>query len=102
MTGSIAFLLSLTFYTTLYGNTFTKPQDATGMALYKQNCVRCHGTNGRKGFLGAKDLSKSILADPEIIQKIRDGRGFMPSFKKKLSVGEIEAIVVFVKGLRPN
>ncbi|MFZ6011094.1 MAG: c-type cytochrome [Bacteroidota bacterium] len=77
-------------------------QAANGEHLYKQNCMRCHGADGTKGLLGAKNLQKSVLADSAIAQRIKTGKGFMPAFKKKFSTQELTDIVGYIKNLRKN
>lgn len=79
----------------------TAPQSA-GEALYKQYCVRCHGTDGTKGFLGARNLQKSTLPDAAIIAHVQNGKGFMPSFRKKITGDQLDAVITYVKGLRKN
>lgn len=72
----------------------------SGEKLYRTNCKQCHGVDGTRGFFGAKNLQKSKLEDTSIIQQINTGKGFMPSFKNKLTPDEITEIVSYVKQLR--
>jgi mono/diheme cytochrome c family protein len=62
--------------------------------------MRCHGADGARGLLGARNLRRSVLTDSAIKHQILTGKGFMPSFRKKLREPELEALVVYVKGLR--
>jgi mono/diheme cytochrome c family protein len=78
------------------------PEPGTGEYLYIQNCSRCHGADGTKGFLGARNLQKSRLEDPAIVQKIQRGKGLMPSFRKKLTPEEMSLLLLYVKQLRKN
>lgn len=77
-------------------------QPDPGRQLFQKNCIRCHGADGTKGFLGAKNLQKSLLADEAITCRIRHGKRFMPSFQKRLTAAEIEQLVNYVKTLRTN
>ncbi len=78
-------------------------------ALYSQNCVSCHGTDGRsrtrKGKLKlARDLTDSDwqgnVSNERIFNSISNGRGKMPSFNKKMSEAEIGSLVLYVRGLK--
>ena len=74
--------------------------------LFAENCVRCHGTNGRAHtfhgiILGAQNLTDAKwqldTTDDEIIHAIKTGPHAMPAFDKKLSESEIEALAVYVR-----
>lgn len=71
-----------------------------GDALYKRNCKVCHGNDGTRGFMGAKNLKASSLETMAIVQQIREGKGPMPSFKKKFSEEELVVLADYVKSLR--
>lgn len=73
---------------------------ASGESLYRKNCMRCHGVDGTRGLLGAKNLRRSSLASEAIRTQIQTGKGFMPSFRKKLNEAEIEELVLYVRTLR--
>lgn len=75
-------------------------EQPAGEQLYKKNCMRCHGADGTRGLLGARNLRRSVLDDAAVKNQILRGKGFMPSFRKKLREPELEALVVYVKGLR--
>jgi mono/diheme cytochrome c family protein len=79
-----------------------KEQAATGAQLYKQHCARCHGADGTKGFLGARNLQKSTLPDAAIQAQIQNGKGFMPSFRNKITGDQLGAVLLYVKSLRKN
>lgn len=73
-------------------------------SLYVQNCARCHGANGRaQTALGKKleadDLTRSTADVAKIIRTITNGRGDMPSFRKKLTAAQIASIAGWVKSL---
>ncbi|MEO6759682.1 MAG: cytochrome c [Saprospiraceae bacterium] len=71
-----------------------------GMAVFRQNCVICHGADGRLGLNGAKDLSVSILPLEERIQIITQGKNLMTPFGKILSPGEITAVADYTLHLK--
>lgn len=71
-----------------------------GDVLYKKSCKVCHGNDGAKGLLGAKNLKVSSLEATAIVQQIREGKGPMPSFKKKFSEEELVVLADYVKSLR--
>ena len=82
----------------IFSSAFRAP--LPGKALFTENCIRCHGEDGTRGFLGAKNLRKSTLTDSAIILKITNGRRIMPSFKKKFTPEEIREVMAYVKTLR--
>jgi len=78
--------------------------DAQG--LFHENCIICHGKNGRAhtfhGWLvGAQNLTdpewQSETSDAQIIHAIKTGPGAMPAFEKKLSPAEIDALAAYVR-----
>ena len=71
--------------------------------LYVQNCVRCHGGNGKaETALGKKmdasDISGGVTTS-KIIRTITNGKGHMPSFKKRLTQAQIAAIAGYVHSM---
>lgn len=71
-----------------------------GKVLYEQNCTKCHGIDGTKGKFGAKNLQKSVLTDDQYLRTIREGKGFMPSWEKKLTADQISDIISYIKTLK--
>ncbi|MBS1582861.1 MAG: c-type cytochrome [Bacteroidetes bacterium] len=45
-----------------------------GQEVFVRNCKRCHGPDGAKGFLGAKDLRTSRLAADSILLYVKSLR----------------------------
>jgi mono/diheme cytochrome c family protein len=83
-------------------------QLAAAKVLYVANCARCHGADGRSDtpmgeLYGAPNLThaewwkKERASDKRLASAIRDGKGGMPAFGKKLSKEEIAALVALVK-----
>jgi len=78
--------------------------DAKG--LFQENCVICHGANGRAHtfhgrLVGAQNLTdpewQSETTDAQIIHAIKTGPSVMPAFGKKLSGPEIDALAAYVR-----
>ncbi|HEV2763687.1 MAG TPA: c-type cytochrome [Pyrinomonadaceae bacterium] len=77
-------------------------------ALFDARCARCHGRDGRGRtklgeMLEAPDLTDADWQKGVSVERmktsIRDGKGQMPAFSKKLSRGEIAALAAYVRGL---
>lgn len=77
-----------------------KQPDSNGKVIFETRCTRCHGLDGGKQRLGAKDLRKSSISDEAIVQIITRGKFIMPSWKKELSEAEIRAVAAYIKQLR--
>ena len=76
---------------------------------YTKSCASCHGKDGRAKTFKGKLKHTRDLTDPEwqakasderIFYSITNGKGKMPSFGKKLSEPEINALVTYVRGLK--
>lgn len=76
----------------------SKPADL-GAETFRKNCVLCHGADGKLGLSGAKDLSASVLPEPERINIITHGKAVMPAFDKLLSPQEIAAVAHYTLSL---
>lgn len=88
---------------TCIGTAFTRPGEPINpQSLFERNCAKCHGVNGAKGAFGAANLKKSTMTNEAIMERIRNGKRFMPSFRKKLSPDEIKELAGYVKSLRTN
>ena len=77
-----------------------KQKGIKGKDLYLQFCQSCHGEDGKKGLLGAKDLSTSILSQDETIYVITNGRNNMMPYKSILDNEKIKAIANHIKTLK--
>ena len=73
-----------------------------GNSLYEQNCVICHGKDGKLKVGAAKDLSESTLSKELVIQAIQKGspQKGMPPYENRLKPNEIEEISEYVLKLR--
>lgn len=68
--------------------------------IYTAYCVQCHGEDGKKGTLGAKDLTISPLTTNERIDIITNGKRSMPSYKASMSKQEIENVAKYLESLK--
>jgi len=92
--------------------TFEADSQRSAKLLYRQQCSKCHGMDGRaqssKGkFSHARDLTdpkwQDDVTDERIFNSIMNGRnvrGNMPKFADRLSEAEVNGIVTLVRDLR--
>jgi cytochrome c553 len=71
-----------------------------GEQIYAAACISCHGTDGKLGLAGAKDLTLSTLSHAEKTSIISSGKGSMTPFKDQLSEQEIEAVATYVDAMK--
>lgn len=90
---SIALGLSITGFN-------KKVQEPIGKEIFEKNCTKCHGKDGTKRLLGAKNLQKSILTATENYEIIANGKGKMPSWKEKLSTEQINQVIEYLDVLK--
>lgn len=76
--------------------------DPVGRKIYESKCARCHGRDGTRGLLGARNLQTSKLDDKALYETISEGRRIMPSWKEKLTAEEIHQVIRYIKSLRPT
>ena len=96
-------LLSATFMVAQSG----KEQGSTGEALFQQQCVGCHGPDGRAQTeigkkLGAADLTSDAIqqqSDSQLAKMVKDGKGKMPAFDTKLTQDEIRVVIIYIRQL---
>jgi cytochrome c6 len=88
--------------TTGSGTGSDDPKEAvvSGAQLYMDNCVICHGQDGKAGMSGATDLSVSVLSHANTVDVITNGRNAMRAFSNQFSKEEIELIAKHVESLR--
>lgn len=79
-----------------------KQTTASGAQLFKQHCVLCHGSDGKLGLNGAKDLSISALSLEERVSIITNGKNLMTPFGKILSPEEVHAVASFSLSLNQS
>ena len=80
-----------------------------GRAVYTDRCARCHGSDGQGRTRLGETVEPPDLSDPafqrgrsnaRMIASVTNGRGQMPTFKKKLSRQDIAASIAYVRTLR--
>lgn len=77
---------------------------------FSKNCATCHGKDGRantfksKHHVHARNLTdpkwQADASDERIFNVISNGKGKMPSFKRKLTTEQITSLVAYVRGLK--
>ena len=82
------------------------PPDAA--TIYARSCAGCHGNDGRSDTMRGRMMRARNIADAEwqrgisdetMAVSIRDGRGRMPGFGRRLSPEQITALVRHVRSL---
>jgi len=69
--------------------------------LFATTCGWCHFGGGREPGKGPQ-LMGTQLTDQEIVSRIRNGKvGAMPSFKGAFTDEQLQAIVAYIRGLKP-
>jgi mono/diheme cytochrome c family protein len=74
--------------------------NAKAEALFKANCMSCHGANMEGGF--GPNLTKigSRLSKDQIAAQITNGGGDMPAQGKKVAAADIEILAAWLAGLK--
>ena len=78
----------------------TSGKTISGEQIYNDNCVICHGVDGKAQMAGATDLSVSTLNAEAASAVITNGRNGMRSFSSELTKDEIDAVVKHIESLR--
>lgn len=68
-----------------------------GKEIFEEKCTLCHGSNGKLGMSGAKDLSVTALDHQNIVAIITEGKNTMASYKTVLSPEQIEAVANYIE-----
>lgn len=78
-----------------------------GAALFKQNCLMCHGANGEgtptgKALKAASFQSPAVekMSDVELATIIHNGKNNMPAFGNRLTSPQIESLVSYIRELQ--
>ena len=78
-----------------------------GEDIFQEQCVGCHGPDGRAQTdmgktLQAADLTSEVIqqkSDSNLSKSIKGGKGKMPAFENKLADDEIKAVLAYVRQL---
>jgi mono/diheme cytochrome c family protein len=87
----------------------TRPEAAGGGSepfevkkLFANTCGWCHQNGGREAGRGPK-LMDTRLTDAEIVTRIKNGKqGAMPAFGSSFDDAQIQAIVRYIRELKPE
>jgi len=71
-----------------------------GKLIYQNQCLKCHGEDGRAGKANSADLSLSALSDQDVISVLTNGKGQMPSFHEYLNDPQLNSLTQYLKTLR--
>ena len=71
-----------------------------GKAVYTSYCVKCHGEDGKKGFMGAIDLTFSTMDQAAVTEVVTNGKNSMTPYKEILNTAQIAAVSEYVISLR--
>ena len=84
----------------LFKNENTAVTSNDGKIIYEAKCLHCHGTDGKMGLSGARDLTQSQLKYEEKILIISNGKNAMMGFKDQLNEQQIKAVADYVESLK--
>jgi cytochrome c6 len=73
---------------------------ADGKTVFEGKCTVCHGSDGKKGLMGAADLTGSTISHEAIISLVKNGKGAMTAFGGQLNEAEIDAVAKYVEAMR--
>lgn len=76
------------------------PNVAEGEKVYKMNCILCHGTDGKLGVNGAKDITVSKLTLEERETQIKKGKNTMTPFEGVLTNTQIKSVAAYTMTLK--
>lgn len=64
--------------------------------LYIDNCVVCHGDDGKRQLANASDLSITKLNNNQLKEVIKNGRKSMPPYKSVFSDEELDLLTNYI------
>lgn len=71
-----------------------------GQELFNASCVSCHGTDGKLGLSGAKDLSITTMDVEAKIEIIKNGKNAMAAYAGTLTDEQIKAVAEYTESLK--
>ena len=74
-----------------------------GKEVYEMHCQTCHGMDGRAMEPGTPDFSlgEGLFApDVDLMQRLRDGGGHLPSYRGLLTDDELRDVVAYIRTLQ--
>jgi cytochrome c6 len=77
----------------------------SGEAVYKANCISCHGSTGTPSagmakMLGVKPAAEYKTTEKEQIESVTKGKGKMKPFTPKLTDAQIKDVVTYFRTLK--
>jgi mono/diheme cytochrome c family protein len=76
-------------------------QTIDAKAIFAAQCGWCHGDYGMQPDKGPR-LAGTQMTEKQVEERIRNGKpGYMPSFRKFLSDGQISLMAKYIKSLEP-
>jgi mono/diheme cytochrome c family protein len=85
------------------------------VGIFRTNCARCHGADGRGETPLGQTYQAPNFADDQwwrtnskitgtrsLVAIVSNGKGGMPAFAKKLKPSEIKSLVNYVRRFRPS
>ena len=98
---SLSFFLIVVSFTLAYkakdAKAGTKIATVEGKQIFEDKCTLCHGSDGKLGLNGAKDLTVSQVSHTDIVSLVSNGKNSMPAFNTSLSSEQIEAVASYVE-----
>jgi mono/diheme cytochrome c family protein len=84
------------------GQPVVAPEAFDVRRLFATTCGWCHSSGGRVAGRGPK-LMETTLTDAEIVARIRNGKtGAMPAFGTAFNEDQLQAILHYIRGLKPE
>lgn len=66
-----------------------------GKKVYTDACISCHGSDGKLGMSGAKNLSATVLSADEQKALILNGKNAMPAYKN-LTEEQVSGVIQYI------
>jgi len=73
--------------------------EATAKEIFRVECAKCHGVDGRGVLSGAKDLTMSQLSLDEKIAIVNKGKNAMMAYEKVLTSDQVKAVAAYAHSL---
>lgn len=74
-----------------------------GRDVYEMHCQTCHGMDGQPMEPGVPDFSRGeslYVPDVDLVQRLRDGGGHLPSYRGLLTDDELRDVIAYVRTLQ--
>lgn len=77
-----------------------KTSAVSGKEIFRANCTKCHGEDGKAAIMGATDLTLSTMDFNQKILIVEEGKGAMVGYKGQLTPEQIKAVTEYVETLK--